>query len=189
MADSGDTPLGSSVLAEDPSKTPQNEISPVVATMAAQEGVIHHASDIPSTEDTPKEEQRVRGIKLVLIITSMIFVQFVVMLDLSIVATVNAQQSPFSTGIRANCYCRQFPASRTIFILSATWVGTVVHINWRGSLFAPCYCLVRGETTHWRATLTTNRQRLTAAYDGQNIYQLQGQGTSGAAPEHFVDQH
>ncbi|KAI1197699.1 MFS general substrate transporter [Nemania serpens] len=55
--------------------------------MAAQEGVIHHASDIPSTEDTPKEEQRVRGIKLVLIITSMIFVQFVVMLDLSIVAT------------------------------------------------------------------------------------------------------
>jgi hypothetical protein len=93
MDDLGETPLGSSVLAEGPSKTPPNEINPDVATMTAQGRLRHYASDMALTADIPKEEQRVRGIKLVLILTSMIFVQFVVMLDLSIVATVKAQES------------------------------------------------------------------------------------------------
>ncbi|KAI8956193.1 MFS multidrug transporter [Xylaria longipes] len=87
MDDLGETPLGSSVLAEGPSKTPQNEINPDVATMAAESGLQHYAGDMPLTADTPREGRPVRGIKLVLILTSMIFVQFVVMLDLSIVST------------------------------------------------------------------------------------------------------
>ncbi|KAI0972470.1 MFS general substrate transporter [Xylaria arbuscula] len=85
-----ETPLGSSVLADGPSKTAQNEIKPDVATMAVQGRLQNHVGGMPLTADTPEEEQRVRGIKLMLILISMVFVQFVVMLDLSIVSTVKA---------------------------------------------------------------------------------------------------
>ncbi|KAJ8126216.1 hypothetical protein O1611_g7421 [Lasiodiplodia mahajangana] len=87
MDDLGETAPGSSVPAEGPSKTPQNEINPDVVATAAQGRVRHDTSDMPSTADAPKEEERPHGIKLALIVTSMIFVQFVVMLDLSIVST------------------------------------------------------------------------------------------------------
>ncbi|RYC61589.1 hypothetical protein CHU98_g4611 [Xylaria longipes] len=134
MDDLGETPLGSSVLAEGPSKTPQNEINPDVATMAAESGLQHYAGDMLLTAETPREGRPVRGIKLVLILTSMIFVQFVVMLDLSIVSTA-------------------IPSITNDFHS----LSDVAKLRAR------------------EATLTTNRQRLTAAYDGQDIYQLQGQ--------------
>lgn len=82
---------------------------------------------------TTEEEQYITGVKLALVTMSVCMVGFLMLLDISIVATVITPRTNLGTS-EMTMTSRPFPGSPVIFTRSRMLVGMVVHTNWLGDL-------------------------------------------------------
>lgn len=118
--------LASVPVADQPSadaEEPQTQISKQHAT--------------PQTNmDTQEDSQYVTGFKLAIIMVSLTMVFFLVMLDLSIIATVSQALLSRSLMAFTDSFRRLYLVLPPTSILCLMWDGTVAHISWL-SEFSP----------------------------------------------------